>query len=904
MDKNDILTDFRGAIMRLSVIAFAVSFAFMAQAGSYYLKESMNGTVVDWTSGDSYEGGAAPSDASADLVYIPENVTVNVDNTTVAGLSTFRRIVPSTNSVIAIAITTNASVSCAITSYGEVRGDPGAIEKSGSGTLVLASGNKVTSASKIYDYYADMAIQEGDVQLPSSSDAKDTIMLSEVDVGDNCTLYLSEGTQYHEIKYLTGAGLVTNKVTDLRTMRLSGYGEIKSFPGKISGKIRIQVTGSANLTGVENMTASQGLYITPASVNAVNDGAGIAGLLFFGTSTQAASGGNGQYLYLNGSGATLRYLGTGETSTKKIGLQKTNVAYPVAIDAGPHGNITLAGSIEPSDTDPNVHRLVLKGTNPVEAVVAAVMETKTVGTTESTNIMMHITKQGTGTWRFSSVNQDKRETIGGIAVEEGTLAFDTIAEAGEYCSLGNASAFVETNLVPSVEGNFVPYAFRLGNPAFTPAADPVLEYVGSSAAACSTRPIVVYGNGHLKNSGTGQMRFSGISAAVGSTNATIVLGGDSAAFSSAETLTDGTRGEKLNVAKDGSGTWTLSTNSTFSGRVDVKAGTLILRNPDKYTYFKFTVRETWARYCGTPASDTRSKHVQLSELVLYDQNGIRLNKGMEYVSGYDINNLLGNTAMYERNNVLAHSSDYGPANTFDDSSSTYWWGDTTYYTDAEDDTTWVSMIMRLPDDSAEVASYDFLATQTVTPNSAATANGVRCPRIFSLSGSTDGINWHVLNVTNVMRTTANKWAADTAPSATDSTSNPYFVADAVRTGFPVNVSCTPSATAFADISTVSVAAGATLKVIGSVTLKGLTVSTAGNGTIRGATFGANGTIDMTDVSDPLAAVAGMTFTDVRGLENLANWSLLVNGRPVFGYRLFYANGQFRLTPKGLTINFK
>ena len=172
MDKNDILTYFRGGgkIMRLGVIAFAFSFAFMAKAGTYYLKESMNGTVVDWTSGDSYVDGDAPSDPAVDIVYMPQGITANVDDTTIAGLSSFARLVPTTNSVLAINISSDATVSCAITSFGSVKGDPGKIEKIGSGALSLTSCSKVkTAKNDVYDYYVDQVVSGGSVRLPADT---------------------------------------------------------------------------------------------------------------------------------------------------------------------------------------------------------------------------------------------------------------------------------------------------------------------------------------------------------------------------------------------------------------------------------------------------------------------------------------------------------------------------------------------------------------------------------------------------------------------------------------------------------------------------------------------------------------------------------------------------------------
>ena len=872
--------------------------ALMVRADGFHLKDSCNNTLVDWTSSDSYVEEAAPSNSAVDIVYMPQDFTANVDDTTIAGLSTFARLVPTTNSVLAINISNDATVSCAITSFGEVKGDPGKIEKRGSGMLLLAScGTVKTSKNDVYDYYVDIDTSAGSVRLPADNSTVNYLMLRSLNIGEDAVLYMSTNFT-HDVQYLSGSGLVTNHCSTMRSLRLAGYKEKKTFSGRINGKIRVLVLGSANFTGTENTSGGQGFYIAPSTLNDVDAGAGVVGLASIGDPSEASSAGSGSYVYFSASGGQLLYLGNGETAKKNMRFTRANVAYPPTINAGVHGDLKLEGTLSPGMKDdevaPLVHRLVLTGSNAVESVISAKMPLLTVG---ETNVMVHVTKRGTGTWRFSSTNQGDRKSVGGLAVEEGTLAFDTIAEAGTACSLGDAANFVETNAVPAVEGNFVPYAIRLGNRNYIPEVDPVFQYVGDSAGRCSTRPIVVDGRGHLRYSGNGSMSFAGISAAAGSTNATLVLDGSSTAANEVNVLADGTGGESLGIEKDGEGTWMIQNDSTFSGPVKVKAGTLILRNPDKYTYFKFTIRETWGTQLETEITDPTC--IQLNELALYSVEGNRINKDMTFVSGLDIGSLVPGTAMYDKANS-SYASSRSLNGVFEDTMTEYWWEKFPQMTLASDETTWVSILMRLPDDSAEVGSYDFVPTQTVHKDTKKDHKGAYIPRVFSFSGSTDGVNWHELSVTNILRGTAEKWAKDTALGNVPLN----FAPDQVRTGFPVNVSCTPSATAFANISTVSVAPGATLKVIGSVTLKDLTLSAAGNGTIQGATFAASGTIDMTDVSDPLTAVAGITFTDVKGLENLSNWALHLNGKPTFGYRIFYENGQFLLKPKGLTISFK
>ena len=97
------------------------------------------------------------------------------------------------------------------------------------------------------------------------------------------------------------------------------------------------------------------------------------------------------------------------------------------------------------------------------------------------------------------------------------------------------------------------------------------------------------------------------------------------------------------------------------------------------------------------------------------------------------------------------------------------------------------------------------------------------------------------------------------------------------------------ATAFLpNVESVRVDSGATLKMEGDVTLANLVVDAAGAGTIVGGALAADGTINV--LVDPDAVRTAISFINVDGVENLADWTLKVNGEEDGNYRLSVSSG--------------
>ena len=83
-------------------------------------------------------------------------------------------------------------------------------------------------------------------------------------------------------------------------------------------------------------------------------------------------------------------------------------------------------------------RFILTGANASECVIAGPIKKYM---DNGTNCNWRFIKKGSGVWRFSNVANT--EMAGVIAVENGTLRYDSIADAGRVCSLGYSDQLFE-----------------------------------------------------------------------------------------------------------------------------------------------------------------------------------------------------------------------------------------------------------------------------------------------------------------------------------------------------------------------------------------------------------------------------------------------------------------------------
>ena len=415
----------------------------------------------------------------------------------------------------------------------------------------------------------------------------------------------------------------------------------------------------------------------------------------------------------------------------------------------------------------------------------------------------------------------------------------------------------------------MPYAFVLGGGT---KGEATLECIGrasvTNADAATERPLVLAGEGRLKTSGFWPFSLKGVSSIAASPCA-ITLDGTNT-LSALSTVTNGT--SDVSVVKEGSGTWTLRGELAFSGTLAVRAGTLVIEAPNTpYSFFRLSI------YCiNSNFNNQTDTCIGGSEFALYDADGIRRNTGLSVPAATvapAITLLPGEASIDEPLSKITVSSWFtNPAlwlrNFFDENGGSTFYTATTYgapsYANAS---SWVTVSMRLPADSPAITSYDLMCV----------AGSTRRVWGCEVRGSTDGVTWDLLDdkgTNDCKLVTGQVWYSDGSSAVTGA-----------RHGFAITPAPAYDATAgqLARVSGVSVAAGATLKAKGTVTLPSLTLDcTNGNGTLDGFAFADTGIVNLanftsgTNVQNIPITFANMDEATLAKV-NSRNWTVSVDG---------------------------
>ena len=895
-----------GCERRAGALVFCAALTACAAFATEY--EWVRG-ATDWADAASYTNTAVAAvntvmPGASDDVDIPANCTVTLDCDNAAHLAAVNkigRIRPMTSTsffVVKVSdgkeTTLNTKVNFDNTAN-YAAWMKGGIVKRGEGTLILGSngGN--------YDYFTDITVEKGTLKLPQETTGSwryyDIIAVSNGATLFTCAQPNKVGGTLTAPQGLVGEGLVTNDCTTPCFLEMLGAGRVWShrFDGMLAGSIMLNNARTRfDLTNPGN-TFTGG--IRAMRENSYAYGGSVIGLAKIGNKADTASSagkydtsyGLGYYdtrAWNRNYGAGFMYLGTGETTDKDIYVNAGNLnaslqSEPNFFDGGPHGGLTLTGEFKLNSAHNQV--FVFTGSNVNECVVAGPFRRKTAA--DGTNYNWRIIKKGTGTWRFANVSTTEMEGV--FAVENGTLRYDSIAEAGTRCSLGYSTLLLENYIGKIDNSRRVDYAFELGSTDDTD-ADPIFEYTGANRNWCFSRPIALKGNARLRHSGGGELRL----AYVRTLNAAAKMltldgaGYDAWLFNVADAY--GT----LSLTKDGTGAWTIAGTNQIAGSVTVKAGTLNLAHPDTpFTWFRWTPKET----CNASGWKTA-----VEELGLYDEQGNRLNGNLSYNSTVAYN--AARASGLAEGEVAMGTDGYfdGPANVvnmFDGDSSTKWStahkipGSANSYdrSTVDNPAAWWSIIMRLPASSAAVASYDILGL------GANAYEKIYVPRAFMLEGSLDGANWYVIDDYDAGGYPSGNWltwrfSGDTWGNPTDcNTAESDFSfheggrsVTAYPTGLPVPL---------VNVTNISVAAGARLAVTGGtldlpsgirLTVDGAT----GAGTLANVVFPENGTLEVVNLPSFNGSVElGVTCENVMGFDRVANWSLVVNGSAVPAGRL-------------------
>ena len=801
-------------------------------------------------------------------------------------------------------IFSNDAAETALTCGAKFTGD-GVLIKRGSGDVFLTYVE--TAAKQAFYMTRGIEVYDGRFFMPRSINKECWIKrLAVYDPG----VFVQAGNS--QVSYVDGGlygdGTISNDVS--KTFRV--YGEptnsvpIPVFSGKFVDKAYFVTYGSAGgkaqyLTGTSGSTSANSLLLYGEKYR--------FGVATLGTAQHPASWGKGQVQW-RGNGPYLLYLGDGETSNKTFFFG--NGGKDATLDAGEHGGLELTGAWSTSQTENNFMNAITfagNGTNVFNA-----------NYTTTTNkygapIGHYVTKKGDGTWRFTAGKTRNMRSV--FETQRGELQFESIAEKGTTCSLGDASLLYSHYIGDIDETKAVPYAYLVGDGETGPDDEHLatMNYVGRTAAAVSTRPIAVKGAGRLK-SDEAALDWGGITAASAGSH-TAVLGGD-AEMSCAASVTNGPG--TLSVVKDGAGAWTVRGDYDFSGDVAVRNGRLRLAGT-RYEWYRLTIMQTWGS--GTDPSGNAfpgdGSNFTLRRWALLDDDGVNQIPDLPHnpaADGKPWKLAPGEAAMNNTNYLFLGRNtgviwEYALTNLFatarvDDGNYNFavvnadpWGGYYGLNHDISYTQSWVRVVVRLPRGASPVTHYDLKAHSYINASGESTA--ARVVRSWMVEGSTDGISWTPLDTVisnayeNAVSGGSGHWFSNNKTTL-EAGYGPYPSGEGAR--------IRP-----ASLSSVSAASGTVLESTGALAANGINYDcAAGGGTLSGFAFAADTSVRL--VNCDVSALGGgrvmfpLDLSGCTGLDDTSRWTLSINGTPASSRRLRVSGEGIAIVPAGLYISFR
>lgn len=870
----------------------AVSVTVFADPVNFTLKTSVSGTDFDWGDGRNYDGGTAPTEGS--YVTIPEGVDAKLSADSESWTfvtNTIARILPLTPTsrlVVDVAENTVAGLPCEVTingTIGDSYSNKGNLTKTGNGELRLL-------ADGVGSYYTIHVVSNGVLTLFQDGVSGDKYHFDGLFVASNAVINA------------VGNGGITN------CRRFSGEGTING-----SGTGRIQTTSSLTnksvfhgvFTGFEddflfiaspvelwntNSTASGVVKVFGADRDTLETGPALGLVSFAGKNDTCGTIGPKRHIQLGDkTPGGVRYLGTGDTVDDfEFNVRGTDAGSFVFLDAGVHGGLHMTNMICQTGTKAAaMHReFILTGTGPVTNSFHCWLRERAA---DALWCPFHLVKRGPCTWRLHQHKKTDTAFTGGISVEDGILQYDTIAEAGRFCSLGFA-----TNLYEAYTGNLdasrkVSWAISLG------AADGrqgTIEYTGTDDVLITNRIIALKGDGRILHNTERKFNYFGFVSS-GENAKTLTLDGSGSANNTISDLSDADGGA-ISIRKAGSGFWSVLHDVSFRGGVEVEEGTLTLCSP-VYTWFRFTDQQVYTNL-SIAVPNQPSKTFAMREMAFFSAEGISQSIGLQYTD--DCVGLQPGQFSYAGDS----DAEVNGIQVWD-----YLFDDTAKHAQItlgrapvlEDESTWMPLVFRMPVDAEAVASFDMVW------NTSGIGKGA-CyhPAAFKMEASADGVNWtEIFSTNNVVSPGQTRWLKDSGKFETGDLAAAETDETKRRHGFIFEQ---PSMEGFdPEIhGPVSVASGATLRSSGgrrTVSIFRIDMS-AGGGTLKGFDFAENGTIHLVNVPEGTGNLKTASFTPVNctGTDNISNWTLLVDGVATTKDTVTVsADGTVRLTTPALRV---
>ena len=915
-----------GKTGRLFVISMFISSQLIA-ANTFTLR---NG-VSDWTLPDSYVENAKPTENA--IVHLPANCTVTLDSADSKSWTlaeSFERIIPAdpTSRLVVNVSSGEASLTVPFSST-NVSGSEdhvkGVLEKTGEGNLIIggAEGRYYSSAANSterYDYYTALLVSAGTLTLPQNVTTGGSHRYGKVTIAESATLMnltvhpdLSKSI-WPSVHFcgLSGSGTLTS--ASGRPVQVAG---VNVFEGKLSGSLNLYVNGRMTLPGTESDTTG----VVTMRLNYENFLAAVApgGILYvnrLGMAGQPSSIGAANTIETGDFGGGFVYMGSGETCDKNFYMTDSgDLQSPSFINGGPYGGLEWTGTWKQPDYNDKAtksRRLMIMGTNRNECVMRGIIKD---AIDDDILFPINIIKRGSGTWRMA---HNGNRTGGGVfVVEEGTLRYDSIAERGEPSALG-ASDNLTNPADPDwrggrdIEDHRVPYAFLLGSAKYDTAT---MEFTGPDGGVCSTRPVAVKGKGRFKVSGSGPYSFSGFSSVVADSE--LILDTDRTdGMVWAGNISDGVA--PLKVTKEGVGEIKMSGGMSFTGPLEIKAGTLTLCATNRqFGWFRWIVKEkgvNCSRYSSVAGTGNEDKsHLKMEEFALFDADGKRIDGKLSLadISKGFKDMAFGTVAIEsafctvlkegEKEKTIEAYFDLGAG-----ARSGVWGGINLKSTRLpfckfDDPKSWFKMVMRLYENSKVPASYDIAAFYTSKNSQVA-----RLATAIAIEGSVDGVTWEPVAENDALEVPNEgpRWYADTRAELSVKAPNWYDYTLKDHVGFPMRGFSTNGVAALT--MPVTVFPGATLKSESNASICSLVLSKAGNGTIEGFAIPEEGSLDVEgDGMGSGVQSIPVDFRNCTGLKNIEKWNLTVNGGSARARNIRVSDdGAIELVPPGLVIVLK
>ena len=890
-----------GAMALLSTGVFADTHVWKAE-----------GRVNDWNWNEpgNYDSslGAAGVPEAGDIVQLPDSADIFVLGTDdasmgiVSGLS--QVVTPAADSrvIFDLGSGVDLSVNGAISSVLEAERKSlassseehkkGTIVKRGDGTLRLSRVRYSDgSGNDTYAYYTAIVCEEGALHMPelpsTTATAYTSYFYGYVSVSNGATLFVVS-CPYKDVpttsmRRLYGEGVVTNAVTRRSGISVANRANDpdSDFSGVIGGAISIAVPGRLMMRSTGNVhtyyTQAQSFLTTEPWRGA--QGLAVFGVQKIGNVGEASSlGPNGMIGYTARAGAFL-YLGEGEITDKNFTFE-TPMERPALFDAGATGGINFTGDVvHASDSD--IVTLRLGGDNTSACTLKGAVSNG-----------VYFVKEGSGTWRFADdpCYSESRRFAQSMILDGGTLQFDSMEERGWRCSLGTAASPSDVYWgARNDAAHPSEFAYLSGTNAAS-----IMEFAGTNGAYATQRPIGLRGNLTLKNDTSHPWRFSGVRPATTGAK-TLVLDASQNIANELAGISDDAA-SPVSVTKTGIGSWTLNGSNVIHGTVHVANGTLKVRNASgKFRYYKLTIRDS-----GNPG---KGSALNIGEIGLYDASGNQINKGYSRNDNYhEIS--AGQIALARFgahwpagfNSLCNGKSDQTNLRVIENGANMKLSADNVW--------THIPVLFCLPDNAADVASYDILFYSNASSSPGYT------PGNWVLEASPDMIHWTCLHdVTSVDATGmgADTWVFARTVDSHGTSSSPLPATH--EGGYSLAADSATIPCTVLDNATVSVAKGATLETSDSIAISKLRLdgSSAGNGSISGFSFAEDGDLEVVNLNADDRVEIDVDISNVEGKSNLSKWGLTAtaaDGSRLLRKAIMSSAGKLSICANGLVVIVK